>query len=214
MRTLPDLSFYSWEVARGESASNRASKSAEKKELRRRFRFHRSQRSLGGDWLHLLNATELKNAEVIASYLSYGDEPETKRINEAIVASGRQLILPRTDENGIITWIIWRDDSRVEPAERRGLRRAKHSQPIGERFVGEIDAVILPAVQVDRSGVRLGQGGGSYDKALKEPSALRAWKVALLHDEELTSDSLPREDHDVLVDAVALPEIVVRFKRS
>lgn len=210
MRTLPQGTFYSWEVATGETSS----KSDKKKELRRRFRFERSQRSLGGDWLHLLNATELKSAEVIASYISYGDEPQTKQLNEAITTSGRRLILPRTDQSGAITWIIWEKDSRIEPAARRSLFKSKLSLPIGETFTGKIDVVILPALRVDRSGVRLGQGGGSYDRALKEVNAESAWKVALLHDEELTTESLPREDHDALVDAVALPEIVVRFKRN
>ena len=210
MRTLPQPTFYSWEVATHEMASI----SDQKKELRRRFRFERSQRSLGGDWLHLVNAIEFKRSAVIASYISYGDEPDTKRLNQAISDSGRQLILPRTDENGIISWIIWGKDSRIEPAARRGLFKPKLSQPIGEEFSGAIDLVILPALRVDRSGVRLGQGGGSYDRALCEVSTSNAWKVALLHDEELTSEPLPKEDHDVLVDAVALPEIVVRFKRS
>jgi 5-formyltetrahydrofolate cyclo-ligase len=48
---------------------------------------------------------------------------------------------------------------------------------------------------------------------LKEERTLDAWKVALLHDEEVSSEVLPFEPHDVRVDAVALPEIVVRFKR-
>jgi len=43
--------------------------------------------------------------------------------------------------------------------------------------------------------------------------AINSWKVALLHDEEVSSEQLPFEPHDVRVDAVALPEIVVRFKK-
>ena len=50
-------------------------------------------------------------------------------------------------------------------------------------------------------GVRLGRGGGSYDRALARATGL---VVALLHDGELL-DRLPREPHDLPVHAVALP---------
>ena len=92
-------------------------------------------------------------------------------------------------------------------------KRKRLSQPVGEEFHGTIDVVICPALRVDRSGVRLGQGGGSYDRALSSRDASGAWKVALLHDEEVTSEALPYQSHDIKVDAVALPEIVVRFKK-
>jgi 5-formyltetrahydrofolate cyclo-ligase len=185
-----------------------------KKQLRSRFRFERSQRSLGGDWLHLLNANELRMAYVIASYISYGDEPDTTKLNQAILDSGKRLLLPQTDESGLIRWIIWSHNSTAEPSRRRGKRSGKNLQPVGDLHDGVIDVIIAPALRVDRSGVRLGQGGGSYDRAFAESNGERAWKVVLLHDEELSSELLPAEEHDIRVDAVALPEIVVRFKRN
>jgi 5-formyltetrahydrofolate cyclo-ligase len=182
---------------------------ANKSELRRRFRFERSQRSLGGDWLHLCTAREITSASTIASYISYGDEPDTSRLNQSIMTMGKRLVLPRTDDEGLITWIEWDETSKLE----KGKKHHRHMQPTGKEFIGRIDVVICPALRVDRSGVRLGQGGGSYDRALKEDVAINSWKVALLHDEEVSSEQLPFEPHDVRVDAVALPEIVVRFKK-
>jgi len=183
--------------------------SKDKEELRTRFRFERRQRSIGGDWLHLLRASEISTSKTIASYLSFGDEPSTVMLNEQITSLGKELLLPRTNPQGEITWITWHPDIEFE----QDKKRKKLLQPIGEAFDGSLDVVILPALRVDRSGVRLGQGGGSYDRALAHGALTQsAWKVALLHDEELSSESLPREDHDVLVDAVALPEILVRFK--
>lgn len=182
-----------------------------KQELRTRFRFERSQRSISGDWLHLLRATEISTARTIASYLSYGDEPSTLILNEKIISLGKELLLPRTDSQGLITWIKWQPKIEFE----RDKKRKNLMQPIGEVFAGSLDVVILPALRVDRSGVRLGQGGGSYDRALAQGTQARAaWKVALLHDEELFGESLPSEEHDIRVDAVALPEILVRFKTT
>ena len=58
--------------------------------------------------------------------------------------------------------------------------------------------------------MRLGYGGGCYDRALTRirPDAL---VVALLHDGELLDDPLPTEAHDRRVDAVAMPSGVVRL---
>ena len=183
---------------------------AKKAELRKRFRFERSQRSLGGDWLHLLRASEISSATTIASYISYGDEPDTSSLNEELRRRGKRVLLPRIDESGRITWIEWDATMKIE----RHRKRPHLAQPEGNIFSGSIDVVIAPALRVDRLGVRLGQGGGSYDRALKEVAAESSWKVALLHDEEVSAEPLPCEDHDVRMDAVALPEIVVRFKKS
>lgn len=182
---------------------------SKKKELRQRFRFERNQRSLGGDWLHLLRASEFKEAKTVASYLSYGEEPDTELLNKEIQRMGKSLLLPRIDDDGLITWIIADHEMKLE----KQRRRPHLTQPTGFVFMGKIDVVIAPALRVDRSGVRLGQGGGSYDRALIADGVKGAWKVALLHDEELSSEMLPFEAHDIRMDAVALPEIVVRFKK-
>jgi 5-formyltetrahydrofolate cyclo-ligase len=55
----------------------------------------------------------------------------------------------------------------------------------------------------------LGQGGGFYDRFLPK---VKAWKIGLLHDGELSSQKLPREPHDIPLDAAATPDLVVRFK--
>ena len=73
-----------------------------------------------------------------------------------------------------------------------------------------IDVMIVPALHIDQEGYRLGQGGGYYDRALEY---LPGWKIGLVHPGELTSESLPREAHDMALDAAATPSIVVRFKR-
>lgn len=55
--------------------------------------------------------------------------------------------------------------------------------------------MLVPALAVDRSGVRLGRGGGFYDRSLPLCTP-RARLVAVVRDDEVL-DALPAEPHDV-----------------
>ena len=104
----------------------------------------------------------------------------------------------------VLQWVKWNGDAAA-------LRESKKLlEPIGlpEIDVTSIDAVIVPALHIDRDGYRLGQGGGFYDRAL--PS-MPGWKVGLVHSGEITGEPLPREDHDIRLSAAATPDLIVRF---
>jgi 5-formyltetrahydrofolate cyclo-ligase len=75
-------------------------------------------------------------------------------------------------------------------------------EPIGTAVEPKLDVIIVPALHIDRGGNRLGQGGGSYDRTLARSAA---WKVALVHPGEITSEALPTNAHDQKVDAAATP---------
>ena len=93
------------------------------------------------------------------------------------------------------------DTGRLAPG-RYGLM-----EPVGPRLgptaIGTAEAVVVPAMAVDRRGVRLGRGGGFYDRALlhARPDALL---VAVVHDDELL-DELAAEPHDRRVGVVVTP---------
>ena len=173
-----------------------------KSELRKRFRAEREFLVVDSSWEHLLDASEVKRALVVASYFSYGEEPNTRALNQALISLGKKLLLPRLRDDKDLDWVIW--SGRNENLISHGLVH----EPIGDIYTGDIDVLIVPALHVDRNGNRLGQGGGSYDRAL---ARTRAWKVALVYPGELTSEEVPREVHDQRVDAAATAEILVRF---
>lgn len=177
-------------------------KQQNKSELRKLYRRQRADRFNTESWLHILSATELKGATNIASYISYEFEPETSDINQRLIKDGKKVFLPRLLENNDIQWVSW--DGSTENL----TKVEKIFEPIGDAVEVELDVIILPALHVDRMGNRLGQGGGSYDRAL---SRSKAFKIALLHYGELTSEILPIQPHDEKIDAAATPEIVVRF---
>ncbi len=91
---------------------------------------------------------------------------------------------------------------------RFGLREPAGPR-LGPAAIGSASLVIVPAVAVDRRGVRLGRGGGSYDRALARVPA-GTMIVAALYDGELVT-ALPADEHDVRVTAVATPAGLIRL---
>lgn len=66
----------------------------------------------------------------------------------------------------------------------------------------EIDAVVVPMVAFDARGMRLGYGGGNYDRFLRE--VRRDAVVCGVAFEEQEIEAVPTEPHDL-----ALPKIII-----
>jgi 5-formyltetrahydrofolate cyclo-ligase len=174
-----------------------------KAQLRTEARSDRSFKDKKTSWHHILNSVEFESAKTIASYLSYGDEPTTIDLNQEIIRSGKTLYLPRLLKDNDLEWVIW--DGKGESL----IKKAKHFEPKASAAINpEIDLVIVPTLCADRTGTRLGQGGGSYDRALPK---LKAWRIGLIYAGELSNTEIPNESHDAKLDAVATPDLIVRF---
>ncbi|WP_449373781.1 5-formyltetrahydrofolate cyclo-ligase [Arthrobacter psychrolactophilus] len=87
-------------------------------------------------------------------------------------------------------------------------------EPVGERFsfaeLTSVQAILLPALAVDGDGVRLGQGGGYYDRFLAGLTAKGGSEVvplaAVVHEHEYFPNiSLPHDDLDAPVTDVLTP---------
>jgi 5-formyltetrahydrofolate cyclo-ligase len=81
--------------------------------------------------------------------------------------------------------------------------------------VTEAAVVVLPGVAVDARGVRMGRGGGSFDRVLARLAAAGADPalVALVYGHEVVA-RLPREAHDRPVHLAVTPEGVRRFPEA
>ena len=175
--------------------------------LRKKYRENRRDLRRDLPYTYLIECPEIQNAEIVASYISYGDEPNTDELNRAILESGKKLLLPRITsdlQEPSLDWVFWNGD------QEQLASRGKIMEPVGprENDLGLLDVVVVPALHIDSQGFRLGQGGGYYDRALSE---INAWTVALIFPEESSEELLPREAHDVAVNAYATYEKIVRF---
>lgn len=177
--------------------------SEEKSSLRSRYRRERNERYIKESYEYLCSSPEITRAKVIASYISYGDEPDTHQLNQVLLGEGKILLLPRINGEKL-DWVQW--NGQLETL----IQKKKILEPVGEIFhkIEEIEVIIVPALRIDRSGYRLGQGGGYYDRAL---AGLSSWSIGLIHPDEISSEDLPREPWDYPLNAAATPDLILRF---
>lgn len=143
--------------------------------------------------------TAVHGHALVAAYVPIGAEPGGPGLPDALRDTGARVLLPVLRPDNDLDWATY--DGVLEPAGR-GLREPPGPR-LGRDAVAGADLVVVPAVAVDWRGVRLGRGGGSYDRALARVPAAGT-TVALLHDGELLSE-VPSEPHDCLVKAVITP---------
>lgn len=155
---------------------------------------------------HLLATPEVRRAATVAAYVSIGGEPGTSFLLDALAAAGKRVLLPRLLPDGDLDWGTWRGEGSVTPA-RMGLLEPVDS--LGVDAVATADVVLVPGLAVSPTGMRLGRGGGSYDRALARVP-VGTWTCVLLADDEVGLD-VPAEPHDRAVLAAATPSGITRF---
>ncbi len=156
---------------------------------------------------HLLASPEVRRAATVAAYVSVGGEPGTARLVDALRASGRRVLLPVLLADGDLDWALHEGDEHLRSA-RLGLLEPTGAR-LGPDAVAGADVVLVPGLAVAPDGMRLGRGGGSYDRALARVPA-GTFTCVLLHDDEVGLD-VPREPHDRPVAAAASPAGLTRF---
>lgn len=137
----------------------------------------------------LVDELGLRPGDVVTAYAAVPGEPPTAGLTAALEAHGIRVLLPITTADLDLDW-----HDAADPA----------ATPLGADAVHLAALVLAPGLAVDRTGNRLGQGGGCYDKALprRRPGTP---VVVVLHPEELLGgddEPLPREPHDQPVDGV------------
>ena len=178
---------------------------AEKAALRDRFLAARrarpvAERSAAAAAVATTLLRGLAGVRAFAAYVPEELEPGHGRLPAAYTQLGARVLLPVVPAEGReLSWAV--DTGRLGPG-RFGLL-----EPVGPRLgptaIGTADVVVVPALAVSRDGVRLGRGGGYYDRALRHARP-GVQVVAVVFDDELV-EALPGEPHDLRVTAVVTP---------
>ena len=157
----------------------------------------------------LCSLAAYRTARIVLGYLNFGSELQSELWVRQTLADGKQVLLPRVNRAGghLELFRIENLDNDVAPGAY-GIR-----EPIPERCrhfqaLGEIDLILLPGVAFDRTGGRLGYGGGFFDKLLahlpRRP-VLIAGAFALQ-----VIDEIPQESTDRKVDWLVTEHETIR----
>ncbi len=150
--------------------------------------------------------TEVVGADdTVCAYMPTGSEPGSPAMVDRLQELGARVLLPvtRSGSGGEPLALLW---GAYVPGTLVAARFGLLEPPppwLDAPAVTQADVVLVPALAVDGHGVRLGRGGGYYDRSLPlcRPGARL---VAVVRDAEVF-DELPHEPHDVRVTHALTP---------
>jgi 5-formyltetrahydrofolate cyclo-ligase len=148
---------------------------------------------------------EVENVGVVMGFWSFGSEVSTPPLLETLHAQGVRVCLPRIVGGGDLEAVAY------EP----GDPMTDTSFGVGEPADGTIlapemvDLVMTPGVAFDRSGHRIGYGGGFYDRFLRR-TRRGVPRIAIAFDLQVVSHELPVGSFDVGVDAIVTETGTIR----
>jgi len=154
---------------------------------------------------HLLALPEVRRAATVAAYVSIGAEPGTGLLLDALRGAGTRVILPVLLPDLDLDWA---EHDGVLASAGRGLLEPTGAR-LGVDAVATADVVLVPGLAVSPDGVRMGRGGGSYDRALGRVP-VGTFTCVLLHEGEVAID-VPVEPHDRRVVAAVTSRGVTRM---
>ncbi|MCL2226656.1 MAG: 5-formyltetrahydrofolate cyclo-ligase [Oscillospiraceae bacterium] len=155
-----------------------------------------------GIFLQVTSLKAFSDARNIMLYYSVEREPDTVEIAKHALANGKTVAFPYCFRGGIMQAREVKDLNILVPAIL-GIPAPPDEAPLVEPE--KLDLIIVPALAFDKSGYRLGYGGGYYDRYLSDISA---YTVGITR-HRLLRDEVPREKHDVAVNCLVTEEIVL-----
>lgn len=141
-------------------------KAALRKAIRARYP-GADQRTLESDALcrHVLASDIYRQAKCIAGYLPLRREADVTPILRDALAAGKQLLLPRVEGEGSMT-LRCIDDLDSLTIGSFGILEPAADTAIVSPAAAEL--ILIPLEGIDPTGMRLGKGGGYYDRLLQD----------------------------------------------
>ena len=150
----------------------------------------------------LFSLKEFKKAKCVMFYVSKHYEVNTHEMIDESIVMGKKVVVP----------VTLKEEKMLKPSELRDREKELIKghygihQPREEHIrlvsLEEVDLMVVPGLAFDKSGHRLGHGGGYYDRFLeKAPPTI--FTVGLAFDFQIM-DELPRHDTDIPVDKVII----------
>ena len=173
-----------------------------KRQLRKKLRLKREQ--LNSSYCEaadrkirerLQNSRIYKDAELIFCYVSMSGEVDTKELIVEALREGKRVAVPKCEAKGVMEAVEITGMEDLEPTAWGSLEPKQGCPRVSPK---ELDLCIVPCVSCSSTGVRLGYGGGYYDRYLPGTDAVRV----ILCREQMLCEEIPREEHDCRMDVL------------
>lgn len=155
----------------------------------------------------VLSFPEVEGASTVMVFWSFGSEVDIAPLVEALHARGVRVALPRIVEGDMEPHTYAPGDAVTETSF--GAKEPSAGEALDP---STIDVVVTPAVGFDRSGRRVGYGGGFYDRFFTR-TRQDTVRIGIGFDLQLVEGDLPGGHFDLGLDGVVTESGVVRFRR-
>lgn len=155
----------------------------------------------------VLSQPEIKEAKGVFCFVGFGSEPDTTHLILRLLEDGKRVFIPRTEKGNPEMKLAEIDSLDELEVDYYGILSPKADHPRWGT-IRDVDAVIVPGVAFDTKGYRVGYGAGFYDRFLADDPSV--FKLAIGYALQLT-DSVPKDDHDIPVDALVTEMGIRRF---
>jgi 5-formyltetrahydrofolate cyclo-ligase len=153
---------------------------------------------------HLFAMDDVRAAEVVLAFWSFGSEVPTARLLETLGVGRRLLALPRIVGSDLEARTYEPGDPLEETSF--GAMEPADGAPVDP---SDLDVILTPAVAFDAQGRRVGYGGGFYDRLF--PRAPGAARIGIGYDLQVRTEPLPAGGFDLRVHAIVTESGVLRI---
>ena len=145
---------------------------------------------------------ETRAARAVMLFSSFGSEVPTAPMIEQLRERGITVALPRIEDRDLVPVAY-------VPGDPVRTTSFGATEPVGPDLLdgAAIDVVVVPGVAFDRSGSRIGYGGGYYDRFLRD---LTAFRVGIAFSLQVVDGRLPGGNFDLPVHAIVTEEETIR----
>lgn len=168
--------------------------------LKKRANLDKKNHKLEGDKIlnKIMESDSYKNARNIFIFISFGSEINTHDFIRKSLSLGKNISVPVTflDEK-IMKASSLKSFSDLKPGAYNIL--APSEDKIEFIDEGSIDLVIVPGAAFDRSGYRIGYGGGYYDKFLAPLKEVK--KIGIAFSFQIVNE-IPISKYDIPVNLI------------
>ena len=152
---------------------------------------------------NIISLPEYQSANVVLAFVSMRREADMSTVLKDALASGKTLCVPLCIGDGIMDFRKIRGPEDLEPGSY-GIMEPKKSCPVVPPEA--VEFAVIPCVTCDRTGRRLGNGGGYYDRFLEKYKP----PMAIVCREKLLAEEVPMEPFDATVPVVVTEAGVFR----